>query len=246
MGKHLVLLFAIPVLFQSVSWAGVVGTGPSFADACVKVRNGPDSFACMKFSASEKRAAEKYGLRLGAAFKDNKRALLKRGWVLDKQGMGDDGAALTKDEEMHCGSGLDAVCQAAFKKNDALLVLTLSGVKEGTPLVATEVVEGRPSAPALDRTLETPSFLIRITDNCVKRDANCHDVAYLGTSKKTGKGIKLRGKRKQGGCVDGVVPCAPQGYAFWNGHTYYEVSDDGSLSVLQQEKILLKERGSWK
>ena len=219
-------------------------TGLAMAAPCVKVRNG-DSTTCMKFSSSEKRDAAKYGLQLAAPFKVNKLALLKQGWVLDQQWVADDNSGHADDREMTCGNGLDAVCQSAFRKNDVVLVLTLSGTNEGMPLVAAEVERGETEADAA-RTLTTPSFVIRIKANCAEGNVTCNDVTYMGTSRKTGKSITLRGKTKHSMCADGITPCRFQGYEFWNGKTYYRVLDDGSLSVLQQNRTLLEERGSWK
>ena len=231
----------IPALFTLL----VLATGLAMAAPCVKVRNG-DSITCMKFSSSEKREAAKYGLQLAAPFKDNKFTLSKQGWVLDQQWLANDNSGHANDREMTCGSGLDAVCQTAFRKNDVVLVLTLSGTSEGMPLLAAEVVERGETEADAARTLTTPSFVIRIKVNCAEGNVTCNDVTYVGTSRKTGKSITLRGKTKHSMCADGITPCRFQGYEFWNGKTYYRVLDDGSLSVMQQNRKLLEERGSWK
>lgn len=222
-----------------------LATGLAMAAPCVKVVNG-DSTTCMKFSSSAKRDAAKYGLQLAAPFKVNKLALLKQGWVLDRQWLDDDNFGHANGREMICGSGLDAVCQTVFRKNDVVLVLTLSGTNEGMPLVAAEAVErGEPEADSA-RTLTTPSFIVRIKVNCAEGNVTCNNVTYVGTSRKTGKSITLHGNTKHSMCADGITPCRFQGYEFWNGKTYYRVLDDGSLSVLQQNRTLLEERGSWK
>ena len=68
---------------------------------------------------------------------------------------------------------------------------------------------------------------------------------YTGTSKKTGKSIKLRGKTLHTLCADGVTPCRFLGYEFRKGSVYYRVMEDGSLLVMQGKKILVEETGEW-
>jgi hypothetical protein len=46
-------------------------------------------------------------------------------------------------------------------------------------------------------------------------------------------------------CADGVTPCRFLGYRFQNGNTTYLVDEDGSLRVLQGDKLLLEEQGEW-
>jgi hypothetical protein len=232
--KFRLLLFSLLALTTCVS----------FADSCVKVRQG-DSYACMAFSSSEKRDAAKFGVRLAAPFKANKQALLKQGWVLDKQWLADGESEPLNGREMICGNGLDAVCQTAFRKHGIVLVLALSGVNDGAPVISAEVAERTSSAADVVRTLTTPSFIVRITVNCSESSVTCDDVKYVGTSKKTGESIRLRGKTKHSMCADRVTPCSFQGYEFWNGETYYRVLDDGRLSVLQKNRLLLEERGRW-
>jgi hypothetical protein len=94
-------------------------------------------------------------------------------------------------------------------------------------------------------TLITPSFVIEIKMNCAEGNVTCDNVTYVGTSKKSGKSITLRGRTKHGLCADGVTPCGFQGYEFKNGATYYRVLEDGSLLVTQGEKVLLEEKGNW-
>jgi hypothetical protein len=229
-----------PAILFSLALASELAT----ANACVKVRNG-ESYECMKFSSSERRDAARYGLQLAAPFKAHKQALVQQGWVLDKQWLRQGESEPFDDQETICGSGLDAVCQSAFRKNDVVLVLTLSGTNEGKPLIAAEAVKrDRPDLDVVS-TLTTPSFIIHITVNCEEGNVTCDDVTYVGTSKKTGKSIKLRGRTKHGMCTDRVTPCRFEGYEFWNGKTYYLVLQDGRLSVMHQNKTLLEERGRW-
>lgn len=67
-----------------ISFLLVLTTGLASSAPCVKIRDG-ESFACMKFTASDQREAAKYGLKLGASFKATRKILLKQGWVLDRQ-----------------------------------------------------------------------------------------------------------------------------------------------------------------
>lgn len=221
-----------------------LATGVAMADACVKVR-ADESYVCMKFSSAAKRDAAKYGLQLGASFKANKQTLLKQGWAVDKYSLSEGSAESSNGGEMTCGSGWDAVCQAAFAKDKLLLVLTMSAVNEGTPLIAVEAAERAASAAGYARTLTTPSFIIRIEVHCAEGNVTCDDVTYVGTSKKSGESIKLRGRTKHSMCADRVTPCGFQGYEFWNGQTYYRVLDNGDLSVIRKNKVLVEERGRW-
>jgi hypothetical protein len=98
----------------------------------------------MKFTASDQREAAKYGLKLGAPFKATKKLLLEQGWVLDRQWLTDRSSQPLDGEEMICGNGWDAACSTAFKRNDVVLELMLSGVNDGRPLV-----DARPQSKAL-------------------------------------------------------------------------------------------------
>ena len=94
-------------------------------------------------------------------------------------------------------------------------------------------------------TLTTPSFVIEIKVHCEEGNVSCDNVTYLGTSKKTGKSISLRGKTKHTLCADGVTPCQFLGYEFKNGKIWYSVLEEGSLVVMQGKKVLLEEKGTW-
>lgn len=94
-------------------------------------------------------------------------------------------------------------------------------------------------------TLTTPSFVVKVTVNCAEGNVTCDDVTYVGTSRKTGKSIKLRGKTMHTLCADGVTPCRFLGYEFRNGKIDYQVTEDGQLTVTQGKKTLLSEKGEW-
>lgn len=94
-------------------------------------------------------------------------------------------------------------------------------------------------------TLTTPSFVIDIKENCEEGNVGCDNVSYVGTNKKTGNSIKLRGNTMHTLCADGVTPCRFLGYEFKNGAIYYRVSEDGELLVMQGKKVLVQEKGDW-
>ena len=90
-------------------------------------------------------------------------------------------------------------------------------------------------------TLTTPSFKVDVTVHCEEGNLTCDDVTYVGTSRKTGKTITLHGATLQRMCADGATPCQFLGYEFRNGKTTYRVLEDGSLTVLQGKKTVLRE-----
>jgi opacity protein-like surface antigen len=96
------------------------------------------------------------------------------------------------------------------------------------------------------QTLDTPSFTITIDVRCEEGNVTCDDVRYVGTSKKTGKAMRLTGRTRHTTCADGVTPCRFLGYEFKNGATVYFLSDGGELIVEQRGKPLLREQGEWK
>ncbi|MFL9877012.1 hypothetical protein PQR63_01355 [Herbaspirillum rhizosphaerae] len=107
------------------------------------------------------------------------------------------------------------------------------------------VALGLVSVDAGASTLTTLSFVIDIEEHCGEGSVGCDNVSYVGTSKKTGKRIKLRGKSMHTLCADGVTPCRFLGYEFRNGTTLYEVQEDGTLVIMQGKKVLLQETGEW-
>lgn len=97
-----------------------------------------------------------------------------------------------------------------------------------------------------EQTLETPGFTVRITQQCEEGNVTCDDVRYVGTSKKSGKAITLRGKTMHSLAADGVTPGAFQGYVFKSGRATYTVFADGRLVVTEGKKTLVSQRGEWK
>lgn len=96
------------------------------------------------------------------------------------------------------------------------------------------------------QTLETKGYSVKIVQQCEEGNVTCDDVRYVGTSKKSGKAITLRGKTMHTMAADGVTPGAFQGYVFRSGRTTYNVYADGRLVVAEGKKTLVNQRGQWK
>ena len=110
-------------------------------------------------------------------------------------------------------------------------------------LIATAMLIAASASHA--ETLDTPSFTIKIEAKCDQGNVTCDNVTYVGTSKKTGKSITLRGKTMHSICKDGVTPCRFLGWQFRNGSTKYIVTEGGQLTVTQVDKVLVNETGKW-
>ena len=96
------------------------------------------------------------------------------------------------------------------------------------------------------KTLETPRYVVTITQRCEEYVVGCDHVTYHGVSRKSGSAIDLKGEQVWHKCADGVTPCHLIGWRFRRGATQYFVSDEGSLEVTQAGKSLLRETGTWK
>jgi len=100
-------------------------------------------------------------------------------------------------------------------------------------------------------TLTTPGYIVKVTSACVARDEACGDWNYEGSSRKSGKSIKLRGTDVFHMCPGdqgdgpGRTPCHHLGYEFLNGSVRYFVGDDGTLEVKSGEKVLVNQQGEW-
>jgi len=93
-------------------------------------------------------------------------------------------------------------------------------------------------------TLSTPSFTVTIEAKCEEGVVSCDLVNYVGTSKKTGNSVTLKGKTLHTKCKDGS-PCRFLGYEFKSGSTLYRVWEEGRLEVRQGSKVLVDEAGDW-
>jgi hypothetical protein len=92
-------------------------------------------------------------------------------------------------------------------------------------IAGTMLLISAPAAAAVS-TLMTPSYEIIIDVRCEEGVLGCDDVHYVGTNRKTGKKIVLRGTEVFHLCADGVTPCRFLYYRFRNGNVNYIVSDD--------------------
>jgi len=122
--------------------------------------------------------------------------------------------------------------------------MTRTNVNRLAPIVAALLASS--PAVAADDTLVTPSFEAAISINCAEGNVTCDDVTYVGTSRTTGKSIKLHGRTLHSLCADGKTPCAFQGYEFRNGKTHYRVLQSGDLLVTRGNAVLVQEHGHWR
>ena len=94
-------------------------------------------------------------------------------------------------------------------------------------------------------TLKTKSFIIEITHSCEEGCVSCDKISYLGRSKKTGESMALRGRTLHTIGSDGTTPSRFQGYRFTNGSIVYSVGSDGTLTIMDGDRLLVKEQGKW-
>jgi hypothetical protein len=96
------------------------------------------------------------------------------------------------------------------------------------------------------KTLETPHYVVTITQRCEEYVVGCDHVTYHGLSRKSGNAIDLKGEQDMHMCADGVTPCHLNGWRFKRGATEYYVSVDGNLEIKQGAKTIAQEQGKWK
>src|SRR4051812_8194490 len=53
-----------------------------------------------------------------------------------------------------------------------------------------------------EQTLTTPTFTVKLKENCEEGVVGCDGVTYHGTNRKTGKAITLKGKTHMVMCAD--------------------------------------------
>ncbi|ARG96363.1 hypothetical protein [Legionella micdadei] len=93
--------------------------------------------------------------------------------------------------------------------------------------------------------LDTDHYRVVITCLSQDHEVGCERVSYEGTNKDTGATIRLVGRQVMQPCADKTTPCHSLGYEFSNGSTYYFVSEDGHLKVIDGSKVLINEYGEW-
>lgn len=88
-------------------------------------------------------------------------------------------------------------------------------------------------------------FLAKITEHCSEGNVSCDDVTLESKSKKTGKGISLKGKTVNVNCPE---VCDFRGYEFKNGaYTYnFFASADNKwkLNVFEKGKVISTDTGT--
>ena len=93
--------------------------------------------------------------------------------------------------------------------------------------------------------LLTEHYEVTITSNCEEGEVSCSNVSYSGKNLKNGNSMQLNGSTMHSTCADGITPCQFQGYAFKSGDIDYIVHSNGFLEVIQNQKILVSEKGEW-
>ena len=101
------------------------------------------------------------------------------------------------------------------------------------------------ACPSQAAELRTPSYVVRITENCPEGEVGCQDVSYFGKSIRTGKSIVLKGQAVMRLCADRVTPCSHEGYRFTRGPVEYRVTPQGLLRVTRGSEVLVEEQGKW-
>ncbi|WP_313627220.1 hypothetical protein [Kosakonia sp.] len=107
------------------------------------------------------------------------------------------------------------------------------------------------NTPAITQTaetfvdfFETPKFKIKVVTVC-GNGANCDEATYYGVRKNDRAEVNLHGFAVRKSCEQSICPVIT--YTFKNGTTTYLLSKiDNSLTVIQNNKILLDEKGIWK
>jgi hypothetical protein len=88
-------------------------------------------------------------------------------------------------------------------------------------------------------------FLAKITEHCSEGNVSCDDVTLESKSKKTGKGISLKGKTVNVNCPE---VCDFRGYEFKNGvYTYYFVAGQANkwkINVFEKDKVISTDSGT--
>jgi len=117
-----------------------------------------------------------------------------------------------------------------------------------TLAIATLAMSAIIGSPAqVQEVLETPGYVVTITNDCEEGVVVCDRAIYRGVSKKSGKSITLRGSTMHTTCADGETPCRFLGWRFVSPQgVIYEVFEDGTLIVRRGERILLRQRGRWR
>lgn len=89
----------------------------------------------------------------------------------------------------------------------------------------------------------TEKFSITLVTFC-EENGDCNNATYLGKRKKDGAELSLKGKAVRADCKGEICPIIA--FKFMNGKTHYMLSKiDDSLTVINNNKIILNETGVW-
>ncbi|EOG5746751.1 hypothetical protein [Enterobacter roggenkampii] len=89
----------------------------------------------------------------------------------------------------------------------------------------------------------TKAYAIKLTTVC-SDNGECNDATYYGKRKKDGAAVTLHGKAIRAECS--TSPCPIIGYKFKNASTTYMLSKaDNTLTVIENNKILMNQKGDW-
>lgn len=88
-------------------------------------------------------------------------------------------------------------------------------------------------------------YTAKITEHCSEGNVSCDEVTLESKSKKTGKGISLKGKTVNVNCPE---VCDFRGYEFKNGvYTYYFVAGQANkwkINVFEKDKVISTDSGT--
>ena len=111
----------------------------------------------------------------------------------------------------------------------------------GVPLTFSLVKDDDSHTGGESKKLETPKFSITITNRCGELLTPCDNVFYIGVRKKDNEVITLTGKT-----LTDEVTKKVNGAKFINGNVEYIVNfEAASLQVIQNDHILMDEKGTW-
>lgn len=89
----------------------------------------------------------------------------------------------------------------------------------------------------------TKSFLIKLATVC-PAGGYCNDATYHATRKSDGAAVTLKGTATREDC--GRKQCPVISYKFKNGKTVYMLSKlDNSLVIIENNKVIMQQNGSW-
>ncbi|WP_338560776.1 hypothetical protein [Erwinia sp. E_sp_B04_7] len=116
-------------------------------------------------------------------------------------------------------------------------------------VVSITILSGYSAASDAESTVvfNGQKFLASFTEHCSEGDVSCENVTLESKSKKTGKGVSLKGKTVNVNCPE---VCDFRGYEFHNGaYKYYFVAgnaDRWNLNIFKNGKVISTDIGTVK